>query len=155
AGVLEVAAENVRHADEVRLFEVGPVYLPVEGEKLPTEPRRLALVLTGRRWPEFWGDGRAGTGHVRFYGLKGGLEALTGDLHLPEVSYRPAMATYLHPGRSAELLIGGQAVGSFGELHPHVAEAFKLGTRSVLAGELDLEPILAAVPDRYTYTPVP
>jgi phenylalanyl-tRNA synthetase beta chain len=155
AGVLEVAAQNLRHTEEVRLFEVGPVYLPAEGEKLPAEPQRLALVLTGRRWPEFWSDGTAPSGNVDFYDLKGVLEALAGDLHLPEVSYRPATATYLHPGRSAELLIRGQAVGSFGELHPHVADAFELKGRSVLAGELDLEAILAVVPDRYTYTPVP
>jgi phenylalanyl-tRNA synthetase beta chain len=155
AGVLEVAAHNLRHTEEVRLFEVGPVYLPVEGEKLPAEPRRLALVLTGRRWPEFWGDGTVKAGNVDFYDLKGVLEALAGDLHLPEVSYRPAQVSYLHPGRSAELLIGGKAVGSFGELHPDVADAFDLKGRSVLAAELDLEAILAAVPDRYTYTPVP
>jgi phenylalanyl-tRNA synthetase beta chain len=157
AGLLEVTAENLRHTEEVRLFEVGPVYLPVEGKNLPAEPRRLALVLTGRRWPEFWGDAGTVTGNVDFYDLKGVIEALACDLHLPEVSYRPAPAGYLHPGRSAELLIRGQSVGSFGELHPRVAEGFnrEMGSRSVLAGELDLEAILAAVPDRHTYTPVP
>jgi phenylalanyl-tRNA synthetase beta chain len=156
AGVLEVAAENLRHAREVRLFEVGPVYLPIQGERLPVEPRRLALVLTGRRWPEHWEDGDKASGSVDFSDLKGVIEALAADLHLPEVSYRPARSEYLHPGRSAELLIKGQPAGSFGELHPQVAKKFKgLEGGAVLAGELDLEAILAAVPERYTYTPVP
>src|SRR5262249_10157764 len=56
SGVLEVAAANLRHNSDVRLFEIGSVYLPSAGEKLPAEPRRLALLLTGRRQPEFWGQ---------------------------------------------------------------------------------------------------
>src|SRR5262249_16733253 len=43
AGLLEVAAHNLKHSAAVRMFEVGPVYLPKTGEKLPDEPRRLAL----------------------------------------------------------------------------------------------------------------
>ena len=39
-------------------------------------------------------------------------------------------------------------------MHPRVAEAYELGNRTVLAGEFDLEAILAAVPSSYTYVPV-
>ena len=56
AGVLEVTAANLRHTDDVRFFELGPVYLPAANDKLPEEPRRLALVLTGKRRHEFWSD---------------------------------------------------------------------------------------------------
>ena len=156
AGVLEVAAANLRHTEDVRLFEVGPVYLPRPGEKLPDEPRRLALVMTGRRQPEFWGDTAAGPAPLLdFFDLKGVMETLTGALHLAEVSYRPASAAYLHPGRAAELLLADQPVGSFGQLHPRVAETFALGGRVVLVGEFDLEAILARVPPRFAYIPVP
>src|SRR5262249_1842276 len=54
-----------------------------------------------------------------------------------------------------ELVVGGKPVGSFGQLHPRVAEAFGLGGRVVLAGELDVAAILAAVPERHRYVPVP
>jgi phenylalanyl-tRNA synthetase beta chain len=156
AGVLEIAAANLRHTDEVRLFEVGPVYLTKQGEKLPDEPRRLALVMCGRRQQEFWGDGAvAKPGQLDFFDLKGVVEALAVDLHLPEVVFRKSAVSYLHPGKAAELVIGGRAAGSFGALHPKVAEAFDLRGGQVLAGELDLEVILAAVPERYRYTPVP
>lgn len=155
AGVLDVAAANLRHANEVRLFEVGPVYLPRPGEKLPDEPQRLALVLTGKRQLEFWGDAGTSYPELDFYDVKGVIETLAADLHLPEVSYRPSTLAYLHPGRAAELLVQGKPVGPFGQLHPKVAEAYGLGSRLVLAGEFDLEAILAAVPERYTYTPVP
>src|SRR5262249_53654581 len=46
AGLIEVAAANLRHTEDVRLFEVGSVFLPRPGEKFPEEPRRLALFLT-------------------------------------------------------------------------------------------------------------
>jgi len=154
SGVLEVAHENLQHTVEVRLFEVGPVFLPRSGAKLPDEPRRLGLFLCGRRQPEFWGESGPGQ-PVDFFDLKAIIEGLTCDLHLVDVSYRPSKAAYLHPGRAAELVIGGRPVGSFGQMHPKVAGHYKLGDRPVLVGELDLEAILAAVPVRYEYTPVP
>src|SRR5205085_210309 len=55
AGVLEVAASNLRHVPGVRLFELGFVYRQESGP-LPQEPRRLAIVLTGPRQSEFWAD---------------------------------------------------------------------------------------------------
>jgi phenylalanyl-tRNA synthetase beta chain len=156
AGVLDVAAANLRHTNDVRLFEIGPVFLPRPNDKLPEEPRRLALVLTGRRWPEFWAEGAAGPAMpLDFFDLKGTIETLVADLHLPEATYRPSQAPYLHPGRAAELAIKGKPVGSLGQLHPKVALAYELRDRDILVAELDLEALLAAVPERFTYTPVP
>jgi phenylalanyl-tRNA synthetase beta chain len=155
-GVLEVAIANLRHTDDVRLFEIGSVYLGKEGQKLPDEPRRLALLLTGRRQGEFWGDGAGAEAKpLDLFDVKGIVEALAGDLHLADVSFRAASAAYLHPGRSAQLVVGGKPVGAFGQLHPRYADNLGLGSRLVLAGEFDLDAILAALPPRYAYVPVP
>lgn len=157
ASVLEVAGENVRNnVSDVRLFELASVYLPRPGENLPDEPPRLAVVLTGRRWAEFWNDGPgANPGQLDFFDLKGIVEALTADLHVAEVSYRKSTAPYLHPGRAAELVIDGKSVGNFGQLHPRTAEAFGLGSRVVLVGEFDVTAFFAAVPERHRYAAVP
>jgi phenylalanyl-tRNA synthetase beta chain len=40
-------------------------------------------------------------------------------------------------------------------LHPTVAEAYGLGGRDVLAGELDVEMLQAVAPARFAYAPVP
>src|SRR5262249_28305057 len=136
--------------------EIGSVYLPKPGEKLPDEPRRLGLVLTGRRWPETWQEAGTKASPLDFFDLKGVVEALAGDLHLPEISYQPLSGpSYLHPKRAAEYVMQGRTGGSCGEVHPKTAETFGLAGRTILAGELDLEAILAAVPARYTYTAIP
>jgi phenylalanyl-tRNA synthetase beta chain len=166
AGVLEVVAENLKHTADVRVFELGPVYLPRAGEKLPEEPRRLAIVMTGRRREEFWADSASGekaAGALDFFDLKGVIEALADDLHLLAVQYRPSEAPYLHPGRAAELSVGrcGRA-GSFGQLHPRVVEKLaqqkefkELSGRVLLVAELDVEVLQQSTPARYTYTAVP
>ncbi len=161
AGVLEVAARNLEHTADLRLFELGPVFLPRSGEKLPDEPRRLALLLTGKRRQEFWADSSSngvGAQPLDFFDLKGVVEALTADLHLPEVQYRPSQVAYLHPGRAAELWVGSRKAGDFGQLHPRVAEGYKafkdmrpLADHTLLVGELDVEVLQAVTPSRYTY----
>jgi phenylalanyl-tRNA synthetase beta chain len=124
---------------------------------LPDEPRRLAIVLSGRRGVESWDDPQGqSTEMLDFYDLKGVVERLAAGLHLPGVSMRPIKdVSFLHPGRSAELLVASKTVGTFGELHPKTAAAFKLTERAVLAADLDLEAVLAAVLERFAYTPVP
>ena len=89
------------------------------------------------------------------FDLKGVVEGFAAGLHLCDVGYRPASMAYLHPGKAAELLVGGQAVGAFGVLHPKVALAYELGNRPVLVAEFDMDAILAAVPSRHSYAPVP
>lgn len=159
AGVLDTMAANLRHTDDVRVFELGPVYHPKKGNNLPDEPRRVAFGLTGRRQVESWSDSTAGMDQkpqaLDFFDLKGVLETLLADLHLVKVGYQPSSAPFLHPGKAATLLLGGKPAGDFGELHPRVAEAYGLGGRTVLAGELDLQVIQANLPERHAYTPVP
>jgi phenylalanyl-tRNA synthetase beta chain len=154
AGVLEITASNLRHTENLRLFEVGAVYLPQAGQKLPDEPRRLAIVLTGKRVPEFWAEGASLGQNLDFFDLKSVVESLSADLHLSDASYRSSSLAYFHPGRAAELLLADQSVGAFGQLHPKVANHYGMGDRSILAGEFDLEAILAKVPERYPFVPV-
>jgi phenylalanyl-tRNA synthetase beta chain len=156
AGVLEVAERNLRHTDTVRLFEVGSVYLPRPGEKLPAEPRRLAFVLCGRRYPDSWTDAAETDPELLdFFDVKGIVESLAASLHLAEVEYRPVAAPGLHPRRAAELRANNAVIGAFGALHPKAAEALKLEGRTVLAGEFDLDALRTVTPVRFRAAPVP
>jgi phenylalanyl-tRNA synthetase beta chain len=158
--LLDVAAENLKHANAVKLFEIGAVFLPTSGRQLPAEPRRLAIVLSGRRSVEAW-DNPSGQNPapLDFFDLKGVVERLAAALHIPAFTFRATANTpFLHPGRAAELIVGDRAIGTFGELHPKTALAMfdaKTAERTFLAADLDLEAILSIVPERFAYTSVP
>jgi phenylalanyl-tRNA synthetase beta chain len=158
ASILEVTASNLRNTEDVRLFEVGRTYVPKTGAELPDEPRRLALVMTGKRRAPFWSDSSTGepaAPALDFFDLKGVVEALAGALHLENVRFDPSKASFLHPGRSAALVVDGEALGNFGQLHPQLTATYQLGERTILVGEFDVEALQAARPPRYAFRPVP
>jgi phenylalanyl-tRNA synthetase beta chain len=129
-GLLANIAHNAKHKqNRVRVFELGRVFardgsvadgdLAVAGVSQPT---RLAAAAWGPAVPEQWGvPDRA----VDFFDLKRDLESLlgarAGSLRCVAASH-PA----LHPGRSAQLLLDGQALGWLGEVHPRWAQALDL-----------------------------
>jgi phenylalanyl-tRNA synthetase beta chain len=93
------------------------------------EENRLGVVLAGNVRPAGWNvpELRAG-----FFEAKGLVERL-----VPGASFVSAERPFLHPGRSAVVLVGEKEAGWVGELHPEVAERFELGGWPVAALELD------------------
>jgi phenylalanyl-tRNA synthetase beta chain len=151
-GLLEIASSNARHTDRLALFEVGPVFLPRAGALLPEEPIRLSLLLSGPRQPAGWQAGDREL--VDFFDLKGVVEALGDALHVGPITWESGTSSWLTPGRSAQVIVGGQPVGWLGELHPVVAQRFSLETR-VLVAELDVTAFTATASDRHAVTTVP
>lgn len=99
-----------RRQSRVRLFETGACFAK-EGDQY-VQTQRLSGIAYGANLAEQWG---AATKVVDFYDVKVDVEAL----FAPQV-LRFAVATHpaLHPGRSAQIFIGEQAIGWIGELHP-------------------------------------
>ncbi len=155
ASSLEATAANSRHAERIALFEIGEVFIAGEDELLPDELARLALVMTGRRDGGGWaGDGAA---TFDFLDLKGVLDALFDDLHVP-VAYEAATHPTYRPGRTARLMAGEKQIGMMGELHPGVVRGFELRVerdQPVLAADIDLEALLPLIPATYRYTSLP
>lgn len=158
-GVLTNVAANLRFNKRQMLFEIGSVFLPHEGEPLPAEPRRLALALTGARGVGSWQEGAVGrkrTDHMDFFDLKGILESLVKGLRLPleALEYKPEEDAPYHPGRCAGLYLKGKKIGAVGEIHPLVCEAYDID-QPVIAGEIELDPLIADLPLVDKITPVP
>lgn len=157
ASVLEVAERNARLRERLAFFEIGPIFLASEEGVLPDELQRLAIVMTGPRALSGWqpGDNRP----LDFYDLKGVLVTLLDNLHLENVTYEHASHPSFHPGKCARLVCGEQQVGVFGELHPLVRQRYdwpaSYNNLSVLAADLDLDVLLALIPERYETEPVP
>lgn len=151
--LLETLERNIRLADRLAFFEIGPVFLPQPGELLPAEPRHLSLALSGKRLAGNWD--RPVTHTFDFFDLKGLIEQALDGLHITDISYIPADHPSFHPGKCAQLVVEGRAIGVFGELHPLIKEHYDLGAAPVLAAELDLEKLLPAVESSYKVHPVP
>ena len=153
AGLIEAAAANSRQTDRLAFFEVGNVFLPREGEALPEEPRRVAILMAGARSPQSWQP--ADRESMGFFDVKGVVEDLAGALAVSALTFEPGAHETLRPGRTASVLIDGTPIGWAGELHPAVAERFDLKGSSVVVAELELDPILAKAVDRKPTRPVP
>jgi phenylalanyl-tRNA synthetase beta chain len=151
--LLPIVERNVRARPRMALFELGQVFHPREGERLPDERLRLAIVLRGPRSDRSWkGPDQPA---MDLFDLKGMLEQLASGLHLGHLEFAASEHPSFHPGKSAALRLGEQTLGVLGELHPQVAEHFGLGDLPLVAAELEAGPLLAAVPDRYAVEPVP
>ena len=134
--VLETAEKNAR-AESIAFFEVGSVFEP-NGNDLPHEPRKLAIVMTGSRLASAWDVKDSPT--FDFYDMKGRLELLLSGLRLTDISCAATESTpYLHPGKAAEVKVSGKVVGVFGELHPLSKEKFEFGDSPVIVAEFDLD----------------
>jgi phenylalanyl-tRNA synthetase beta chain len=158
ASVLDIAADNSRFRERIGLFEIGKVYLSSEEGILPDEVARLAIVLSGPRYPGFWrdGDGAAAAGADDYFDLKGIVEELLAALQVDEWQVEKANHPTFRPGRTARLRLGEQWLGHLGELHPLVVEG--LGFRTdypVLAADFDLELLAGHARFERTATPIP
>jgi phenylalanyl-tRNA synthetase beta chain len=152
--LLEAAAANSRHHDHVSLFSIDKVYLMTGNGRLPEEPRRLSIVMTGAREPESWKNGDRTA--LDFFDLKGVMESLMNSLGIRGVRYESMEHSTYYPGRTARLVIGDRPpLGVFGEVHPQVREQFDFPEQPVLAGEFDFEALLAAKSDSSRISDVP
>ena len=122
-GMLTSLATNYKRRNKnVRLYELGNIYLPKELplKELPEERMMFTLGM--------YGDGD-------FYHMKGVVEELLDKLGMrkrPE--YNPkAGKPFLHPGRQAEVFYEGMELGYLGEVHPQVADNYGIGGRVYVA----------------------
>ena len=138
-GQLRAVAYNQRHFNgDVRLFEIGHVYLPApEGQLLPDEREFLAVALSGEEAPA----------------AVAVLDLLVEALSLPAVELREAALPGLHPTRSAEVVVAGRTRGAVGEIDPEVLSACGV-TGQVGWLQLDLQEVLGGPRARRRYRPV-
>ena len=122
-----------RKQTRVRLFETGACF---SGEGY-AQQERLAGLCYGSQLPEQWG---ASARNADFYDVKADVEALFAPALLSfVVAHHPAS----HPGRSAQILWRGQAVGWLGELHPQWMQQYDIPLATVWF-EVDLSALMQA-----------
>ena len=108
-----------RKSGHLRFFEVGNTHVDT-GADLPEERKQVGIVLAGES--------------VDFYLIKGMIEELFRVLSVKNVTYQTSTASYLQPGRAAQIVSAdGEYLGVFGEVHPDVADSWKADGRVYVA----------------------
>ncbi len=126
---------------DLHAFEINRVYLPqsLPLTDLPSEPLRVAIVLTGTApGAANW---RGGGGPVDFYLLKGVIEGLAESMRLDNLSFEPGTAAFTRRGRTATISCDDRALGWLGELTADAAAGYGLRPPVYLA-ELDFETMI-------------
>jgi phenylalanyl-tRNA synthetase beta chain len=141
--LLEVGQRNrSRGAGALRLFEAGAVYL-ARTDGPPDEPYHLAALLSGAVRPPTWRH--AEPPPADFFAAKGVLTGLLDGLHA-DWAVTPAAPPepFLHPGRAAQVTVGGTPAGWIGEIHPSVAAHWDWPD-PIAAFEIDFDVVTAAL----------
>ena len=151
---LQTASFNLRnHNNSVALFEIGRIFLPkaLPLTEDPAERQLLTAVLSGSRKALNWCDDKS---NVDFYDMKGIVEGLLEAMQVSDYTMTRSQQPYLHPGKSCDIVVNGEVIGSFGEVHPVVQENFELDQVTYVL-EMAVEPLVAsatAVP-QYKHLP--
>ena len=127
--MLEILSRNnAYHNKAAKLYEVAKVYLPVEGQSLPQEPKMLVFGSYGEK--------------ETFFKLKGEIEALFAGLRMKKASYTAEKNNpSYHPGRCASISIDGEVIGVMGQVHPLVAKNYGIDSE-VYCAELNFSKML-------------
>jgi phenylalanyl-tRNA synthetase beta chain len=134
--------------DGLRLFELGKVYLPKEGN-LPDEIDMLCGVICGKRNPGWW---QGESDKVDFFDAKGVVESLLTRLNI-DAHFEKSSDESLHPGMQACIIAGDKKIGLVGEVHPAVMGHFELN-ETVYLFELNVPDLLPYIGQRQ-YQPIP
>ena len=136
-----LSRNNAYHNKAAKLYELAKVYLPVDGQVLPEEPKYLML-------------GAYGNG-VSFFSLKGEFEAILKNLRMPKASYSAVSDNpSFHPGRCAKVTVGGVDLGYIGQIHPVVAKNYGMDCE-VYCAQINFTLLSALQLPDATYVPLP
>lgn len=145
--LLKNAKENMnRNATNIRFFEVSRTF--VKAEELAKEEVKLGIILAGENNKTLWNPKPV---PYDFYDLKGIVEEIFTQLKFNNYMIKRSEQSQFHPGRSVDVFVGRELIGSFGEIHPDVLENFDLGKTSVLVGEFNIDLIQKYIGKKIKY----
>ena len=140
--MLEILGRNnAYHNKAAKLYEIAKIYLPVEGQPLPEEPKMLVFGSYGEK--------------ETFFKLKGELEAVFAGLRMKKARYTAEKNNpSYHPGRCASISIDGVEIGVMGQVHPLVAKNYGIDSE-VYCAELSFTKMLGLRLPEPTFAPLP
>lgn len=131
----------------LKLFEMGRIFLSGGAGKLPAERNVLAGLLSGTIGEDLWNYRL----NVDFYDVKGCIDNLFSDLKTGDCRYvAENHEPFLHPGKSANIYLNDSKVGYLGEVHPDVKDRMDLKVNSYVF-EINLDMLVSHIAGEVTY----
>lgn len=122
-----------RNQFDLRFFEVSKVFTPAE--ELANEDLRICVAIAGRPERTLWNPKPKA---YDFYTMKGYVEKLLEYMGINRYKLERSSNENFHPGRSADIKIGNDVIGTFGEVHPDVLEAMDIKRERAYVADIDL-----------------
>ena len=141
--LLGVVSRNVKKGNYAgRIFEIAKTYIPKSFpvSDFPEERKHLCLAA--------FGDGED------FFTVKGALKVIEDNFGVKFNLGVRAEKTYLHPGVSAKIILGGEGIGCFGQVTYETCAEFDLECK-VFVLELDYDSLQAAFTVPFKFEPLP
>jgi phenylalanyl-tRNA synthetase beta chain len=136
-GLLTAAKTNFAQGEkDLKLFELGRIFLRREKKELPEEKPFLAAMMTGLYNPKEWFREER---PVDFFDMKGALEALLKALGLKAFSFvRLSVPPWYNKDVAVAVFLGQILLGYIGEVSLEVLRHFGLETDNLFLFELDV-----------------
>ncbi|MBU0679943.1 MAG: phenylalanine--tRNA ligase subunit beta [Proteobacteria bacterium] len=154
--LLENVRRNINHQNgDVRLFEMGKVFIPKGAGKQPHEERRLAVVLSGRRYgqaPALYFEQNA----TDFADIKGVAFSLLKELRLNQIAFAPDdhHAPYVDSSQALLLTANGETIGQIGRFSKQCLSNFAI-KQDVYFIDIDFDALTALKPAPKRFEPLP
>ncbi len=145
-GLLQNVRDNARHSPRVWLYELDRVFV-AQGADLPLEPKRLAMVLTGPRWPA---SPHLPVVATSIFHLKGVIEGLLKALNVSRFELVPVDAPPPGARDALAVEVGGRCAGYAVTLDAEVLSAAGLD-QTVVATELAWDVLLSSASTTRTF----
>ena len=154
-GFLETVHYNFsQQIKNLKIFEIGKIFINENPRQLPKEPEMLAGLWTGSRYEASWHDQAA---DCDFYDIKGVAEGLLNALQIDGIQFTrlpDKECTYTRAGHTAQILSNDTLLGLVGEIHPEVLANYDLKQPTFLF-ELNLDQLLPLIKETKQSTPIP
>lgn len=122
-----------RNQFNLRFYEVSKVFTPAS--ELANEDLRICIAIAGKPERTLWNPKPES---YNFYTIKGYVEKLLEYTGISRYKLERSTKEIFHPGRSADIRIGNDIIGTFGEIHPDIQEDMDIKRERVYVADIDL-----------------
>ena len=154
-GLLETVHYNFsQQIKNLKIFEIGKIFINENPRNLPSEPEILAGLWTGSRYAASWHDPAA---DCDFYDIKGVVEGLLKALQIDGIQFTRLpenMCAYTRTGHTAQILNNDTLLGLVGEIHPEVLANYDLKQPAFLF-ELHFDHLVPLIKETTQSKPIP